>query len=91
MSVTGHQRGGSSTDGVVSAWGDNRNTWTGPVGSVVPLRTRRPTSSSAASTRSPTKAQPNIRRGEEHVQGIVAKVDAEADKKLSNLRHEGRG
>ena len=33
MSVTGHQRGVSSTDGVVSAWGDNRNTWTGPVGS----------------------------------------------------------
>jgi hypothetical protein len=36
MSATGHQRGGSSTDGVVSAWGDNRNTWTGSVGSVVP-------------------------------------------------------
>jgi hypothetical protein len=36
MSVTGHQRGGSSTDGVVSAWGDNRNSWTGPVGSPAP-------------------------------------------------------
>jgi len=36
MSVTGDQRGDSSTDGVVSAWGDNRNKWTGPVGSPAP-------------------------------------------------------
>jgi hypothetical protein len=36
MSVTGQQRGGSSTDGVVAAWGDNRNRWTGPPGSPAP-------------------------------------------------------
>jgi hypothetical protein len=36
MSVTGDQRGDSSKDGVVAAWGDNRNTWTGPVGSPAP-------------------------------------------------------
>ena len=42
MSVTGHQRGVSSTDGVVSAWGDNRNTWTGPVGSAAPYMHAQP-------------------------------------------------
>ena len=36
MSVTGDQRGDSSTDGVVAAWGDNRNKWTGPIGSAAP-------------------------------------------------------
>jgi hypothetical protein len=30
MSVAARVRGGSDTDGVVAAWGDNRNTWTGP-------------------------------------------------------------
>jgi hypothetical protein len=42
MSVAARVRGQSSTDGVVAAWGDNRNTWTGPPGSAAPYTHAQP-------------------------------------------------
>ena len=42
MSVAARVRGGSSTDGVVAAWGDNRNTWTGPPDSAAPYTHAQP-------------------------------------------------
>jgi hypothetical protein len=42
MSVAARVRGESSTDGVVAAWGDNRNTWTGPPGSAAPYTHAQP-------------------------------------------------
>jgi hypothetical protein len=42
MSVAARVRGQGSTDGVVAAWGDNRNTWTGPPGSAAPYTHAQP-------------------------------------------------
>jgi hypothetical protein len=42
MSVAARVRGQSDSDGVVAAWGDNRNSWTGPPGSSAPYTHAQP-------------------------------------------------